>query len=197
MNIESFRAASEAAESWARDIADARYFVEQGDTQTAYGLLWRAWLDSEQHEAILDEARESLAAVSDGVIRHYRQGTPRCYASAHEAVHETLRAIFLLILSCTDVRDAAARRHLEGPAGELLLLTSDLRAHIRRERAKLLAAEPKAEVCKPGAEPLTETEQQVFEVIARRGPVQGAEILGFVSKLLFRGKWCLWQNSSC
>ncbi len=141
---ESFKAASEAAEAWVKEIANARHFAEQGNSRVAYGiLLGLSQQHNQQHDSVLWDARDDLAAISDGVIRYNGLLGPRGYASAHEAISEIVKVILIAFLSPLDgIKDADDRermmKKLFDERWEGLVLSADLQARIRRERAKLL-----------------------------------------------------------
>lgn len=92
---ESFKAASEATESWVRLITDARHLAEQGEMRAAYGILLGLSVENEDYDSVLRDAREKIESVSDGVIRHDGLVGPRSYASAHEAISEIKKLILL------------------------------------------------------------------------------------------------------
>jgi hypothetical protein len=146
MDLESFKAASEAAESWVGAIADIRHFAQQGEARVAYDLL----LDLSQrvvnqgHLTALREASDDLARVSDGIVRWYCEGHRQSYTSTHEAVTQIIPTLVLAFLGpldgvTADKQEAIARRICEERAERLKVADSELTARIRRERANLLA----------------------------------------------------------
>lgn len=146
MDLESFKAASEAAESWVITIADARYFADRGEIRAAYGTLMKLVLPTnKEHDALLRELTEDLAAISDGLIRHNGLGGSRSYTSAHEAILEIRDMLYLVFLAHLmniegDVqRENMAKQWFADHADALSMNSSEMRARIRRERAKLLA----------------------------------------------------------
>jgi hypothetical protein len=161
MNTVSFRAASEAAESWLNTVALVAHFGERGNVDGAYRLLIgysRALqTDYAEHIDVLHGAREALAAQSDAPVKWRGLQSvaaepeyvyPHVWSSAHEAAVGIARlALDLLVVPLADITDAA-----EQQATAKRLLTTYWRAiaipiskvaalqeRIRRERAKLSA----------------------------------------------------------
>ena len=142
---ESFKSASEAAETWVKAITAARYYLDQGNTRVAYGTLLEL-CKSQQYDSILWDARDALAAVSDGVIRYNGLLGLQCYASAHEAILAIKKVVLITFRSpLNGIEDLAEReriiKRLFDERREGLTLSADLEARIRRERAKLLASD--------------------------------------------------------
>lgn len=172
---DKFLAASEAAESWASTIANARHYASKGEVKVAYGLLLELWTSNPQHAVTLWNAADDLAAVSDPpIIRHHGMTGLRSYASAHAAIHDITETICLMLgdpSTITDVAELenAARRFFNEHREALEIDESLLQARIQRERAKLLATKPAAQPTETGSQ-WSPTEVRLFAILLNKHP---------------------------
>jgi hypothetical protein len=143
---ENFQAASEAVEGAVEQIGNARYFVDKGCARQAWLCLLIANYRLDYYFPTLENFRDRLAAVSDGVIRYHGPGQPRSYESAHWAVPDFYLMLNIAVIwhvdKGTDEQEqerVAAELFAAHPELLLAVDTSLVTARIRRERAKLLA----------------------------------------------------------
>ena len=143
MDLDSFRAASEAAEAWLACIDFVTFLgCRPPDQRGGFDLdaLVRGLRDSHRkHSPSLAEASRTLASLSDGPVKWGR--LPRYFSSAHEAATAiTKQVVGWLVLSGAKppmLEEARASwwKALAIPYDDL----ARLRERIRRERAKLLS----------------------------------------------------------
>lgn len=146
---ESFNAASKAVEEAVEFLASVHHFAECGKVEDAYQTLEALWALHRFCWQPIHDARDELAYVSDGIIRHHGLTGTRSYVSAHEAVVDIcLLAYFGFLVPLggvtgDDKREALKTRLLSEQLEGLAVDSSLLRARIRRERAKLLDCDKK------------------------------------------------------
>jgi hypothetical protein len=163
-----FRAASEACEDWLNIVSFISHFGPSGAVDQLYPLLMpteatkRTNLQTSynEHAALLDQLKDSLAVVSDGPVKweHGRGWSgiarvpagvyPHVWSSAHEAAEGIARmALDMLTRPLEGITDPAeqyteAKRVLAARWKAMAISleeVADLQERIRRERAKLLA----------------------------------------------------------
>ena len=139
----TFAAASEAAEKWPALLSDILYHGDQGEILEAYSIVYQLSDELKQHAEVLDAAKVDLDAVSDDILKHNGFLGAQSYSSAHEAATEITKLAVLALLGPLDGiedraawRETAARLLIEWRDG-LVVSSSDLRARMCRERAKL------------------------------------------------------------
>lgn len=158
-----FRAASEAAHSWCRLLAEMSYAIERDNyrdnyedydgTLLVYGLLGELEVSVRRHAETIVELEEQLAGAAspDSYVRHHGLVGLRSYASGHQAITDIARMAVLCLLGpvqkITDEkewRDLAAR--LVEERSDTLFISSEeaslLQARILRERARLIQTGP-------------------------------------------------------
>ena len=162
MNAEAFAKASKAAESWVSDLADARYFAEQGELRAAFGLLVGVW-NQACGDPTLRLMRDDLAGSE---IRIDFVTGPQTYASAHEAIANFSMYLFLIFIGPlravenSDEWSNVARRLFREHIDLLTFDVSRWKTRLCSERATLLreyrnsgAAQEPATVASDGSIP--------------------------------------------
>ena len=111
-------------------------------------FLYKLVSEMTPHAGTIDKARDALANVSDGIIKHHGLVGLQAYKSAHEATLEICNLACLGLLGpLNGIEDAnewkAVAQQLAAERSEGLVVDSEvMRARICRERAKLLCQSP-------------------------------------------------------
>jgi len=151
---ESFEAASKAAEYWVNAVSLIADHGRRNSVNVAFRSLAHLEVSYRQHADTIYEAKDELAALSDGPVKwEHGRGLsaiagspehvfPHIWSSAHEAAEGIARLALELLIS--DVKQGRAlARELLASRWKALVITIDesatLQERIRRERAKILA----------------------------------------------------------